>query len=183
MPGTSGIVAPLVSPLPGQCVLFTDVNLLTSDQNLWLDNLYIRHHSTARTDTGHVVGCYSKDCNLWMTSVTLQGDGVSDPWAQASGMAIVAGQVYAEGVLWFRRDATARFCVLTRKCLKFPPQCWLLRVQSVLVVHRQLVGTASANVDMEITTSVRDNPRILNSTKHNYAPNTPSPSLMTQVST
>jgi hypothetical protein len=68
-----------------QCVVVTDVMLLSPEHDLWLHNLYIRHHRTSRTDstrrtgTQSVVGCFSQDCKLWMISVKLQGDDMQDP--------------------------------------------------------------------------------------------------------
>ena len=82
----------------GQCVIVTDVRLMSVFQNLWLHGLYIRHHATTRTGTESwsVVWCGSKDCNLWMTDVTIQGDGSKDSGKGA--LHVSGGQVYAEGV-------------------------------------------------------------------------------------
>ena len=88
--------APITQVRPGQCVIVTDLLLLAVRQNLWMDNLYIRHHTTDRTDSTSAVWSGSKDCNLWMTSITIQGDGVGDPHLGA--LALVGGQLYAEGM-------------------------------------------------------------------------------------
>jgi hypothetical protein len=81
--------------MPGQCVIVSDLELMEPTQELWLDGLYIRHHRTNRTDTAAVIGCF-ESCNLWMTTVTIQGDGSQDPTRGA--IWIETGQVYAEGV-------------------------------------------------------------------------------------
>lgn len=92
--GLSG--SPLLDRLPGQCVIVTDVHLVSVKQNFWMHGLYIRHHRTARTQTDNVVvWCGTEDCNLWLTSVTVQGDGTDDP--SRGGLEVNGGQLYAEG--------------------------------------------------------------------------------------
>jgi hypothetical protein len=92
-----GISEPaLVARKPGQCVLVTEVKLFEVKQNLWMDNLYIRHHITSSTDSGTILSGNGKGCNLWLTSVTLQG-GSSKPTG-SSGVQFIGGIVYAEGV-------------------------------------------------------------------------------------
>jgi hypothetical protein len=86
----------LVERKPGQCVLVTDVRLMNVKQNLWMDSLYIRHHTTTTTDTPTILDGYGKGCNLWLTSVTLQGDSFEAP--AIGGFDIAGGQLYAEGV-------------------------------------------------------------------------------------
>lgn len=82
---------------PGQCVIVTDVRLMSVYSSIWLHKLYIRHHSTTRSDTMSVIWCGTEDCNLWMTDVTLQGDGAEDP--ELGGLDASGGQVYAEGTV------------------------------------------------------------------------------------
>lgn len=80
----------------GQCVLAIDNRLISVQQNLWLDRLYIRHRRTLRSQTNKVVWCGELVCNLWLTNVTFQGDGVNDPAAGA--LDVLGGSVYAEGM-------------------------------------------------------------------------------------
>lgn len=105
----SGTHAPIASPLPGQCLIVTDHPLLEVTVNLWLDALYIRHQTTARTATNtaySLLRCESVYCNLWMTSVALQGDGIEE-WEQVNNgtdpilgaLEVSGGQLYAEGAV------------------------------------------------------------------------------------
>lgn len=81
---------------PGQCVIVTDATLFIIVQNMWLDNLFLRYKHTDRSDTKALIFATSKTCNLWMTNITIQGDGSEDPvWG---GLSVSGGQVYAEGV-------------------------------------------------------------------------------------
>lgn len=91
--------APLIDWRPGQCVIVTDMIFFDVQQNLWLDNLYIRHRNTFRTDilTGSIVHCDSEDCLIWMTKVTLQGSGDAHEDPQAIHM--FGGQLYADGAV------------------------------------------------------------------------------------
>ena len=82
---------------PGQCVIITDVEFLLFTQNVWLHSLYIRHHRTTRTDTDVVMRCWSRNCNLWMTDVTIQGDDSEGP--AFGGLVVNAGQAYASGAV------------------------------------------------------------------------------------
>lgn len=94
-------VAPLREQRSRQCVLLADVHFISMYQSWWLDNVYIRHRRTPRTkdsiDFKGVVWCGSVKCNLWMTNVTLQGDGRQDP--EQGGVAVHGGQLYANGVI------------------------------------------------------------------------------------
>lgn len=93
-----GLTGPGLDRSPGQCVIASDTTLIWLENSLWLDNLYIRYSaSTAFEDDYYndILECSSPDCNLWLTSVTMQGDGPGDKtagaiWAKES-------QVYAEG--------------------------------------------------------------------------------------
>lgn len=90
-------VAPLDTLNPGQCVILTDINLMTPKQEMWLHNLYIRRHSTIRSDdNGSIIQCVSDDCKMWLTEVTLQGDGNQDPFF--GGLAVSGGQLYGDGM-------------------------------------------------------------------------------------
>jgi hypothetical protein len=72
-----GLSAPdLRARKAGQCILVTDTTLIEVSQHLWLDNLYIRQKQTTATNATRRnvhVACIYGTCNLWMTSVTLQG--------------------------------------------------------------------------------------------------------------
>jgi hypothetical protein len=84
---------------PGQCVLVTDVRLMAVRQRLWLDRLYIRFKVSTRSPESYsLLVCHDKDCNLWLTSVTLQGDFI-DPAPEHGAIEVAGGQLYAEGVL------------------------------------------------------------------------------------
>jgi hypothetical protein len=85
------------SLIPGQCVLLTDVRLFVIEQNLWLDSLFIRSHSSVDNFQPLVAG-RGKWCNVWLTSVVLQGVEESSQ-IQTDGLSIDEGQLYAEGVL------------------------------------------------------------------------------------
>jgi hypothetical protein len=90
----------LVSRTPQQCLLVTDIRFLRAEQNLWLDNIYIRYKASNRTRESSLVDCIGGSCNLWLTSVTLQGYKVphSDQEHVWNGaVAVVGGQLYAEG--------------------------------------------------------------------------------------
>jgi hypothetical protein len=102
-----GLAAPkLRSRRPGQCILITDVGLLEVEQDLWLANLYIRLKTTDDTKNEFVVdshshlNCFGKDCNLWLTSVTLQG--VLTNAVTYDAMDVKGGQVYASGALFLQ---------------------------------------------------------------------------------
>jgi hypothetical protein len=100
----------LVSGRLQQCVLVTDTAFLRAEQNLWLDNLYIRFISTDRIQQSSIVDCFGLACNLWLTSVTMQGaddrlmrvpgEGsvVKKIGTEIGALAVVGGQLYAEGV-------------------------------------------------------------------------------------
>jgi hypothetical protein len=94
-----GLTGPdLVARKPGQCVLVTDEHLMSLTwQSLWLNSLYIRYRSTSSTDKIALLACSGKGCNLWLTSVTLQGDSSQLP--RLGGLAVAGGQVYAEGAV------------------------------------------------------------------------------------
>jgi hypothetical protein len=69
--------------------------LVAPSKNLWLDGLYIRQQTTSRTDTRALMWCNGEDCNLWLTSITLQGDDTY--WPYYGGVGVEGGQLFAEG--------------------------------------------------------------------------------------
>jgi hypothetical protein len=118
--GLSG--APLLPLLPYQCLLVADAQLLGMDSQLWLDGLYVRYRSTGRLMVGHrgtsgfwrTAGYYSfiKIHNLgslWMTAVTLQGDGDGIFDCESCGL-LTLGKVYAEGALLVCHNAWCSSC-------------------------------------------------------------------------
>jgi hypothetical protein len=93
---------------PGQCVLITDVRLLRAQQFLWLDNLYIRHRATERTDDSSLLDCLGSSCNMWITTVTIQGE-----WNQSipfGGVGVGGGQMFAEGAHRALTKAISNLC-------------------------------------------------------------------------
>jgi hypothetical protein len=81
---------------PGQCVLVTDVRFFRAEQNIWLDNLFIQHRLTDKSeDNSSLLDCLSSNCKLWLTSITLHGDINSTE--SLGGLGVGGGQVYAEG--------------------------------------------------------------------------------------
>jgi hypothetical protein len=88
---------------PGQCVLVTDQALMKLHrQNLWLDSLHIQFvgsshaYSCCNSVLLHVSGAGT--ANLWLTTVTLQGEGGAFSSSYYAGAIEVDGaQLYAEG--------------------------------------------------------------------------------------
>jgi hypothetical protein len=85
----------LVTRKPGQCVLVTDLRLLTVTKNVVLESLYLRSHETMRTETVSLLDCIGSRCNMWLRSVTLQG--FLDRYVDYGGVRVDGGQMYAEG--------------------------------------------------------------------------------------
>ena len=88
--------APLRDMMPGQCLLLADSPFIQLPQSqLWLDGLHVRLTSPRGADFTSLVWTGS-NAELWMTGVTLQGngDGVRDCWhCGFSG----SGMLHAEG--------------------------------------------------------------------------------------
>jgi hypothetical protein len=80
---------------PGQCVLVTDTRFMAVKQSLWLENLYIRHHTTSSTDTHDMLNCLGQECQLWLNSVRLQED--DSQFVAGASVGVSGGQLYAEG--------------------------------------------------------------------------------------
>lgn len=91
---------PLRDLLPRQCLLLVDADLLeVDDSKLWLDGLYVRLTSPRGEDGFAELIYIQPSGELWMTDVTLQGNGNSDFGADCSNCGMdVRGSVYAEGV-------------------------------------------------------------------------------------
>lgn len=92
--GISG--SPLAERKANQCIIVTDIQLGRIAQNLWMDNLYFRHQYTAREPHLSIFRCIFTQCNLWMTDVTFQGNGVQDP--EHGALVVEGSQLYGQGV-------------------------------------------------------------------------------------
>jgi hypothetical protein len=67
--------AELLARKPGQCLLVVSGDTLdVASGNAWLDNLYLRVRSTG-ADADPAVLTVHQVAQLWMTNVTIQGDG------------------------------------------------------------------------------------------------------------
>lgn len=93
--------------LPRQCVLFVNHNLMwLINTRLWLDALYVRLTTPRNADEGFAQLIYlgriselSDEEDLWMTDVTLQGNGDGEPDCDFCAMHLVYGAlVFAQGV-------------------------------------------------------------------------------------
>jgi hypothetical protein len=87
--------APLLPLLPYQCLIIADMDLLWTDFQLWLDGLYVRYRCTTRADSFYNFIAVSGQ--LWMTAVTLQGDGNGVPDCASCGIR-TDRHSYAEGM-------------------------------------------------------------------------------------
>jgi hypothetical protein len=112
--GLSG--APLLPLLPYQCLLIADVQLLKTswDTQLWLDGLYVRYRRTGRfrpdANGNHLAQPFIENWgSLWMTAITLQGDGDGISDCYCCGLRI-NGKLYAEGVLLVCHNARCSSC-------------------------------------------------------------------------
>ena len=160
--GLSG--PPLRTNVPGQCVIVTDVMLMDVSENLWLHNLHIRHHSSARSNTSSVIDCLG-DCSLWMTDVPIQGDGSRDPLF--GGLYIYGGQVYAQGASFkkiFQRNwihqIGSKAWPLSQwaDCARCPSLywdlIWLLRIEIMQVNIAENVRVFSCPADANLRCTV-----------------------------
>lgn len=93
--------APLRPLAQRQCVLLADEQLMrVDDGQLWLDRLYIRLSNPRDAGEFDSFLKIREDANLWMTTVTLQGngDGVLDCFE--CGLSVVYGaQVFGHGMV------------------------------------------------------------------------------------
>jgi hypothetical protein len=84
---------------PGQCVLVTEAALVSVKNYLWLHSLYILHHMITQMNVTvpyPLVSCDDRQCNLWLTSVTLQGERIE--FMSVGGVDVFQGQLFAKGV-------------------------------------------------------------------------------------
>ena len=72
-------------------------NIMSVFEQLWLDNLYVRLTSPRDVNFLHFLAAY-EDAELWMTGVTLQGNGDGERDCDHCGIQS-AGSVYAEGAV------------------------------------------------------------------------------------
>jgi hypothetical protein len=96
----------LAPRIPGQCVLVTDQVFMRLDQqNLWLDSLYVLFRTSVHVytccDAFMLVVHGTGAANLWLTSVTLQGEphqvDVFSPSNSPGAIDVYGAQLYAEG--------------------------------------------------------------------------------------
>lgn len=87
---------PLLTPLPGQCLIVVNGTLLQSVSEMWLHNLYIRNVYD-RLDSGTLM-VRAAPCDdtpgrssLYMTSITAQGSGNNSAWLYVEQMAYAQG--------------------------------------------------------------------------------------------
>ena len=92
---------------PRQCLLTTDASFMNVEHgNLWLDGLYVRQKHT-KSVYQSLVSVGGKGA-LWMTSVTLQGDGSHVSNCEQCALDVTS-QLYAEGV--------KKYILKTRVCI------------------------------------------------------------------
>jgi hypothetical protein len=88
------------------------MGFLRAEQNLWLDNLYIRFITSNRTQQSPLVDCFGLACNLWLTSVTIHGENsvfTPEDDDEMGAVAVVGGQLYAKGVCFMFQHPAVRF--------------------------------------------------------------------------
>lgn len=107
--------APLKTLNPRQCVVIFERNVMhVEGSSLWLDNVHFRFRGAAAADTA-AAGAGAADTALafdevinaslsarvWMTNVTMQGDGTGNLTCSQCGMEVAqSAAVYAEGAAW-----------------------------------------------------------------------------------
>jgi hypothetical protein len=90
--------APLLPLLPKQCILVADTDLgwlYSPTARLWLDGLYFRYR---RTRYSRFYEFFRTGGKLWMTAITMQGDGNTVNACETCGL-WADGHAYAEGAL------------------------------------------------------------------------------------
>lgn len=90
--------APLRGVRPQQCLIALNSGFLKAvGPSLWIDNIFFRlHKSTDEKRIAPFVDFSTAD--VWMTKVTMQGDGDGIPDCTICGFYSVFGAIYAEGV-------------------------------------------------------------------------------------
>jgi hypothetical protein len=137
LPVDLGLSGPgdLISRNPQQCILVIDVRLFRAEQNLWLDNLYIRYIATNRSRESSLVDCLGGTCNLWLTAVTLHGYTSAPENATVydnGAVAVVGGQMYADGTIVQFLYPLILFCAFFVCSI---PQCLLVVRSSKASLH------------------------------------------------
>jgi hypothetical protein len=79
---------------PEQCILITYADVMDVFGDLWIDRVYLRLKRLFRDNVPRMIEALDS-ARLWMTNVTLQGDGNADRNCQGL---FVSGSVYAEGL-------------------------------------------------------------------------------------
>ena len=104
--GLEASSAPLRPLLPGQCLLLVDTFFMRAykkKEPLWLDGLYVRW-GAPRNATLKLRGIAVNQALVWMTNVTMQGNGERGsrtPFRfvlESSAAAWIRSYLYAEGV-------------------------------------------------------------------------------------
>lgn len=98
---------PLQPMLPAQCLVIADMKFMNTNSaqgGMWLDGLYFRYQASTREPQADFGIKWNGDM-LYMTAVTIQGDGAGMPHCDICGASVVAqdeggevGGLYAEGV-------------------------------------------------------------------------------------
>lgn len=109
---------PLRDMNPGQCLVLVGsgfIELFNFD--LWLDNLYLRLHKAGPDDNSNSMKALVDGHNggLWITNVTMQGDGDNRTDCRDCGAAFLSSVAYIEGSIPVMFFAYVR-CVLQASC-------------------------------------------------------------------
>lgn len=91
--------APLQPLKQQQCVLIVSGNLFTVDESdLWMDNIYVRARVEPDSDPFQEMLEMRDEARVWMTNVTLQGDGTKKEICKECGLeALYDVKLYAKG--------------------------------------------------------------------------------------
>ena len=99
--------APLKPLNPRQCVVIFESDVMhVEGSSLWLDNVYFRFRGAAAADTAAADAALAFDevinaslsARVWITNVTMQGDGTGNLACSQCGVeAAQSAAVYAEG--------------------------------------------------------------------------------------
>lgn len=90
---------PLRDMKPGQCLILLSAGFIHLAQDMWLDNLYLRLHKSAPDTTASSMNSLvdAEKAGLWMTNVTMQGDGDGTTDCRDCGIRMLTSLAYIEG--------------------------------------------------------------------------------------